>query len=149
MSKSLALKWHFFSYPSSISVYCEYFNLFMRRLGFNPAQIGFTTLLGLPSLLVPLFLLLGENFRARKTVLVITALALSTCCILPLSSLTVPVLQPSCNPETSMDSIDTTQQIVRNNAPVHLTYDNSGSMVFPKSIIYQPRSNMTMTPISK
>ena len=95
--KSIALKWHFFTFLSTINFYGEYLNLFMKQLGFNPAQTGFTTHMGLPNLFAPLYLLFGEKFRARKTVLIVAAVALSVCCVLPLLSLIVPPLQPKCH----------------------------------------------------
>ena len=113
----------------------------MKQLGFNPAQIGLTTLVGLPNLLVPLCLLFGERFRARKTVLVVSAVALSVCCVLPLLSLIVPPLQPKCYSKTSMNSFDTTQQAVLKNAPVHLKYANNTS-IFKRSVV-SSRFNLT------
>ena len=152
--ESIALKWHFFTFLSTINFYGEYFNLFMKQLGFNPAQIGFTTLMGLPNLLAPLYLLLGEKFRARKTVLIVAAVALSVCCVLPLLSLIVPALQPKCFWETSVNSFDTTQQAVLRNAPVHVKYPNNTnifkrSVRFSKDIIHISRSNLTTTLLRK
>ena len=92
---SFALKWYFFNCPSSTVLFGAYFNLFMKQLGFNPAQIGLTTLLGLPQLLIPLYLMFGEKFRARKTLAVLGTAGLSVCCMLPLLSLIVPALQPT------------------------------------------------------
>ena len=150
---SFALKWHFFTFLSTINFYGEYFNLFMKQLGFNPAQIGFTTLMGLPNLLAPLYLLLGEKFRARKTVLIVAAVALSLCCVLPLLSLIVPPLQPKCYSKTSVNSFDATSedathQAVIKNALVHLKYANDAnifkrSIPSSKDVIRKPRSNLT------
>ena len=122
---SVALKWHFLSYVSSAFIYCEYFNLFMKQLGFNTAQIGLTTLLGGLNLLIPLCLQFGEKFRAGKTMLVIVAVRLSVCFMLPLLSLIVPPLQPKCFPTTLPHSLDTTRQIVLRNASAHSKYANS------------------------
>ena len=88
---------------SSAFIYCEYFNLFMKQLGFNTAQIGLTTLLGSLNLFIPLCLQFGEKFRARKTMLAIVGL--SVCCMLPLLSLIVPPLQPNCSPTTLLHSL--------------------------------------------
>ena len=142
--KSIALKWHFFTYLSTINFYGEYFNLFMKQLGFNPAQIGFTTLLGLPNLLAPLYLLLGEKFRARKALLVISAVAMSVCCVLPLLSFIVPPLQPKCYSKTSMDSFKPTQQSALKNAPPHLKYADN-AVVSSKNIIHLSPFNFTVS----
>ena len=112
----IALKWHFFSYVSGANAYLDYANLFMKQLGFNPAQIGLTNLFGLPNLLIPLCLYLGEKFRARKTVVVVVTAGQSMLCILPLLSLIVPALQPRCASETAMDSFEATPQAVVRNA---------------------------------
>ena len=148
--RSIALKWHFFTFVSTTSFYEEYFNLFMKQLGFNPAQIGFTTLLGLPNLLAPLYLLLGEKFQARKTLLIVVAVALSVCCVLPLLSLIVPQLQPKCHLKTSMDSFTPTQQTVLKYAPLHWKYVNntkifkrSVALNFSKDIIHLSPFNLT------
>ena len=166
---SIALKWHYFSYISSVCVYSEYFNLFMKQLGFNTAQIGLSTLLGALDLLILSFLLLGEKFQARKTVLVIVALGVAFCCILPLGSLIVPALHPKCYPTTSLHSSNASVNLRK--ASMHskyandtkasgqtaskygtfpyLTPANNGSLApvlrnrsvkFPKSIIRQPAS---------
>ena len=95
--KSVALKWYFFSCIGSVGLFCECFNLFMKQLGFNPGQIGLTTLFGIQHLFIPLCLFFGEKFRARKIVAVFGTLAASVCCMLPLLSLVVPALQPICN----------------------------------------------------
>ena len=142
----VAHKWHFFTFLSTINFYCEYFNLFMKQLGFNPAQIGFTTLMGLPNLLAPLYLLLGEKFRARKTVLIVVAVAFSVCCVLPVLSLIVPALQPKCYSKTLIDSFEVTQQAPQ--APAPLKYVNNAnifkrSVVSSKDIIHLYPFNMT------
>ena len=142
--KSIALKWHFFTYLSTINFYVEYFNLFMKQLGFNPAQIGFTTLLGLPSLLAPLYLLLNEKFRARKALLVISAVAMSVCCVLPLLSLIAPPLQPKCYSKSSINSFKPTQQSALKNAPPHLKYADS-AVVSSKNIIHLSPFNLTVS----
>jgi hypothetical protein len=93
--KSVALKWYFFSCGGTVGFFSEYFNLFMKQLGFNPGQIGLTALFGIPHLLIPLCLLFGEKLRARMIVAVFGTLAASVCCMLPLLSLVVPALQPT------------------------------------------------------
>jgi hypothetical protein len=119
--KSVALKWYFFSCPGSVIMFCEYFNLFMKQLGFNPGQIGLTALLGIPHLFIPLCLLFGEKFRARKTVAVFGTLAASVCCMLPLLSL---VLQPTCytKPYTAFKSARKVIQL--RNGTVDLNYSS-------------------------
>ena len=97
---SVALKWYFFSCESSVALYSEYFNLFMKQLGFNPAEIGFTTLLGLPILFIPLCLLFSEKLQARKATAIFGTIGVLVCCVLPLFALIFPALQPRCNPET-------------------------------------------------
>ena len=151
---SIAIKWHFFSYSSGVNIFGEYFNLFMKQLGFNPAQIGFTTLLGLPSLLIPLCVLFGEKFRAMKTVLVILAVGLLVCCMLPLLSLIVPALEPKCFAETPIDAFEPTQRAVSRNTPVHLKYAKDRinlkrSVILPKDIILSSRSNVVKPHLSE
>ncbi len=125
--KSLALKWYFFNSPSSTALFSEYFNLFMKQLGFNPAQIGLTTLLGLPQLFIPLYLLFGEKFRARKILAVFGTAGLSVCCMLPLLSLIVPALQPTCYSTISIDSFEATRQDILRNGSVRLKYAHNGN----------------------
>ena len=65
--KPLALKWNYF-FISGIIVFVEYFNLYMKQLGFSSFHIDFTTLLGALRPLEPLFGFLGDRFRARKLI---------------------------------------------------------------------------------
>ena len=44
--KYLALKWSYLFFGSGLIVLIEYFNLYMKQLGFSPSQIGFTTRFG-------------------------------------------------------------------------------------------------------
>lgn len=94
--QSIALKWYFVTFHGAALLYGEFFNLFMKQLGFNPDQIGYTTLLGLPHLFAPLFLLFGDRFRARKVVVVIVTFGAFVYSILPLFSLVIPSLHPVC-----------------------------------------------------
>ena len=136
--RSLALKWYFFSCASSTILYCEFFNLFMKQLGFNPAQIGLTTLLGLPQLFIPLYLMFGEKFRARKTLAVFGTIGLSVCCMLPLLSLIVPPLQPTCYSTISIDSFDATRQDVLRNGSVRLKYAHNANNLSSSKIHKTP-----------
>ena len=143
--KSLALKWYFFNCPSTTALFCEYFNLVMKQLGFNPAQIGLTTLLGLPQLFIPLYLMFGEKFRARKTLAVFGTIGLSVCCTLPLLSLIVPALKPACYSTTSIDSFEATRQDRLINGSVRLRYvyntkNLSGSRIH-KTLFYLTSTN--------
>ena len=147
---SIALKWHFFSYISGVNIYQEYFNLFMKQLGFNPAQIGFTTLLGLPNLLIPLYLLGSEKFRARKTVLIIAVVAQSVCCMSPLLSLIVPALQPTCVSEMSTDSFDPSQRNVIKNASGDSKYATDANNLRPSVVSLKgSRPNMAVLHIRR
>ena len=122
--KSVALKWYFFSCTGSVALFSEYFNLFMKQLGFNPGQIGLTALFGIQHLLIPLCLLFGEKFRARKTVAVFGTLVASVCCILPLLSLVVPALQPTCYTKPYMAFKSASKAIQLRNGTVHLNYSS-------------------------
>ena len=143
--KSLALKWYFFNCPSSSVLFCEYFNLVMKQLGFNSAQIGLTTLLGLPQLFIPLYLMFGEKFRARKTLAVLGTVGLSLCCMLPLLSLIVSTMQPTCYSTTSIDSFDATRQDRLINGSVRLRYvyntNNLSASKIHKTLPYLPSTN--------
>ena len=144
--KSLVLKWHYFSYYSSAVVFAEYFNLFMKQLGFNPAQIGLTTLFGLPHLLIPLCLLFGEKFRVRKAVAVFGCLAAFVCCILPLSALIIPALQPKC--DTTSHSISNGSKRLANDmnyGSVRSKYVNYTNMLFGLTIHKTIPSSVTPT----
>jgi hypothetical protein len=129
--KSVALKWYFFSCPGSVGLFVECFNLFMKQLGFNPGQIGLTALLGIPHLLIPLCLLFGEKFRARKIVAVFGTLAASVCCMLPLLSLVVPALQPICNSKPYVKQ----QSFLSINGSMHLRNFTSNKSL---EVIQQP-----------
>ncbi|CAB4024782.1 Hypothetical predicted protein [Paramuricea clavata] len=122
--KSVALKWYFFSCSGSVALFCEYFNLFMKQLGFNPGQIGLTTLFGIPHLLIPLCLLFGEKFRARKIVAVFGTLGASVCCMLPLLSLVVPALQPTCYTKPYIAFTSAKKAIQLRNGTVDLNYSS-------------------------
>ena len=52
--KSLALKWCHLFFLGGMTVFVEYFNLYMKQFGLNTSQIGFTTLFGLLQLTVPI-----------------------------------------------------------------------------------------------
>ena len=93
--KTLALKSYFFT-SSAVGIYCEYFSLLMKQFGFKADQIGLTTLLGLPPLLIPMCMWFGEKFRARKTLAFLGTLGAVVCCVLPLFPLIIPALQPTC-----------------------------------------------------
>ena len=157
LMKSFALKWYYFSCPASISLYCEYFNLFMKQLGFNPAQIGFTTLLGVLHLLIPLCLLFGEKFRARKIVAVFGTIGVLVCSTLPLLALIVPALQPACFSTTFNDSVEATSQGIltdasvrlKSDASVRLKYANDTSSLFASETLPYLSSTYTIssTPI--
>ena len=91
--KSLALKWNVL-FLSGVIVFAEYFNLYMKQLGFNPSQIGLMTLFGLFQLLVPLFGLLGDRFRARKLIFAVLTVVLFLVTLAPLLPLVVSF--PTC-----------------------------------------------------
>ena len=133
--KSFALKWYFFNCPSSATLFAEYFSLFMKQLGFNPAQIGLTSLFGLPQLFLPLYLLFGEKLRARKIAAFFGTLVLTVCCMLPLLAVIVPALQPTCSTTTSIDSAKATQQALHRSGPMHSRYAKiSNNTSFPKEV---------------
>ena len=128
----------------------------MKQLGFNTAQIGLATLFGALDLLILSCLLLGEKFRARKIVLVIVALGVSVCCMLPLLSLTVPTLKPKCSATILLNSSDTTQHIVLRNASEHSKYANYTSNQAAsadrdhRSLPYLPSANaISLTSLKK
>ena len=123
--ESFALRWYFFNCPSSVTLYAEYFNLFMKQLGFNPSQIGLTSLLGVPHLFVPLCLLFGEKFRARKIMAVFGTVGILVCCMLPLISLIVPAMQPTCDATTPIVSATVTHETVFRNGSLHWRYANN------------------------
>ena len=129
--KSLALKWYFFCCPASVNLYSEYFSLFMKQLGFNSAQIGLTTLFGVPQLLIPLFLLFGEKFRARNAVAVFATLGTAVCCSLPLVAILVPEMKPICRAEVNVvksnDSLKVIQDGMLQYASLRSNYVNNVS----------------------
>jgi hypothetical protein len=107
-----------------VGFFSEYFNLFMKQLGFNPGQIGLTALFGIPHLLVPLCLLFGEKLRARMIVAVFGTLAASVCCMLPLLSLVVPALQPTCYTKPYIAFKSASKAIQLRNGTVHSNYSS-------------------------
>ena len=66
----------------------------MKQLGLTPQQIGFTTFLGIPHLLIPLCLFLGDRFRARKMVVFVATLVLVVTCFLTIVPLLISL--PTC-----------------------------------------------------
>ena len=118
--KSVALKWYFFTCVATGALFGEYFNLFMKQLGFNPGQTGLTTLFGVPQLFVLLFLMFAEKLRARKTVTVFGTLGALVCSVLPLLSLLVPPLQPACYTKTTFGA--SIKAIQLGNGSAHLSY---------------------------
>ena len=145
--KSFALKWYFFNCPSSTILYAEYFSLFMKQLGFNPAQIGLTSLFGVLQLFLPLYLMFGERFRARKTSAFAGTLGLSVCCLLPLLAMIVPALQPTCYATPSINSTKATQAFQRHGSGHSGNINNSKHLSVSKGTLSDLRS--TMTPILK
>jgi hypothetical protein len=125
--KSIALKWYYFSCQGSSNLYREYFSLFMKQLGFNPAQIGLTTLFGVMNLFIPLCLLFGEKFRARKIVIVVVTVTVLICYTLPVSALIIPPLHPMCNSTTSNNSLEVKQQQILRNGSMHLKHGKDAS----------------------
>ena len=145
--KSFALKWYFFNCPSSALLYAEYFSLFMKQFGFNPAQIGLTSLLGVPQLFLPLYLLCGEKLRARKIAAFLGTFGLTVCCMLPFVAVIVPALQPTCYATTSTDSVQATQAL-HINGSVHSRYAKTLNYILVSKIT-QSDLRSTVTPILK
>ena len=117
--KSLALKWYFFCCPASANLYSEYISLFMKQLGFNAAQIGLTALFGLPQLLIPLFLLFGEKFRARNAVAVLGTLGTALCCSLPLVAIAIPEMKPICRTEANVVKSNDSLKVIQDGMLQH------------------------------
>ena len=109
--RSIALKWYYFACIATAALFAEYFNLFMKQLGFNAGQTGLTTLLGIPQLFIPLSLMFAEKFRVRKIVAVIGVLGALICCVLPLQSLVVPTLKPACHTKTNVMASATATEV--------------------------------------
>ena len=103
----------------------------MKQLGFNSAQIGLTTLFGLPQLLIPLFLLFGEKFRARNAVAVFATLGTAVCCSLPLVAIVIPEMKPICCAEANVvksnDSLKVIQGGMLQYASLRSNYVNNVS----------------------
>ena len=108
---SIALKWYFFTCLAISALFAEYFNLFMKQLGYNPGQTGLTTLMGIPQLFIPLSLMFAEKFRVRKIVAIIGVLGAFICCVLPLLSLVIPTLKPTCYTKTTETASDKATQL--------------------------------------
>ena len=87
--KSLALKWGFFCKISSMVVFEEYSPLYYKQLGLSAAEVGLTSLLGVPLLFGPLVGYLSDKFRARKLCLFISILGLVVLLLAPLLPLVV------------------------------------------------------------
>ncbi|CAB4014681.1 Hypothetical predicted protein [Paramuricea clavata] len=94
--KSIVLKWYYFWCVGSVVVYSEFSHLYMKQLGLSPRQIGFTNLVGVPSLFIPLCLFIGDKFRARKLLVTIGLVFLVVCYFLPLLPLIFSSPAPSC-----------------------------------------------------
>jgi hypothetical protein len=152
--KSFALKWYLLTCPSGGILYAEYSSLFMKQLGFNPAQIGLTSLFGLPQLFMPLYLLFGEKFRARKTLAFMGTFVLLLTCTLPLLAVIVPALQPTCYSATSTDSAEGIQHASHTSGSVRSEYANvSNNRLTVSKITKTARSlpdlRFTITPALK
>ena len=93
--KSIVLKWYYFWCVGSVVVYSEFSHLYMKQLGLSPWQIGFTNLMGVLSLFIPLCLFIGDKFRARKLLVTIGLVFLVVCYFLSLLPL-VSSPAPSC-----------------------------------------------------
>ena len=101
----LALKWSFFFQIGSQVAFEEYLPLFLKQLGFNASQVGFTAAMGLPILFSPLFGLLGDKFRARKLVLILLILFLLLLILAPLLALVSPL--GDCKEIRNHSTVDT------------------------------------------
>ena len=139
---SFMLKWFYFNCVGSVILYSEFCHLFLKQLGFNPQQIGLTTLIGAPHILVPLFLLIADKFRARKLVASVASVGVIFTCLLPLLALIVPL--PTCfaansqtaNSQTANHSTDTpfTTKITLINGSVHSTSSDTATSVSDRSL---------------
>ncbi|XP_046860810.1 uncharacterized protein LOC124454050 [Xenia sp. Carnegie-2017] len=109
--KSFMLGWFAFCNLGFQSLYAEYFNLFLKQLGFNPGQIGLTTMFGLIYLAIPFYLYFGEKYRARKVLVVFNNCMMFVVCLLPLLSLIVPSLKTKC-----VVSSDITNKSIQNSS---------------------------------
>ena len=101
--KCLALKWNYF-FTSGVIVFIEYFNLYMKQLGFSPFHIGFTTLFGALQPLEPLFGFLGDRFRWRNLIFKVLTPVLLLITLTPLLPLVVSF--PTCFVNQSETSIN-------------------------------------------
>ena len=134
---SLALKWSFLFTVSGVIVFGEYCNLYAIQLGLSPSQIGFASLFGVQNLFVPLFLFLGDRFRARKLILTVLLLFLFLTNLAPLLPLAVSL--PTCFVTTSESTVNPTRHVVSteyfdNNLDIHLNMPTNGSS---NSVLFQ------------
>ena len=105
-TRSLALKWNWLFFGSGKIVFTEYCNLYMKQLGLNPSQIGFTTLFGVMHLFLPLLGLLGDRFRARKLIFTAMTPVLFLTSLAPLFPLVVSL--PTCFAKKSESAMNQT-----------------------------------------
>ena len=101
--KCLALKWNYF-FTSGVIVFVEYFNIYMKQLGFSSFHIGFTTLFGALQPLEPLFGFLGDRFRWRNLIFKVLTPVLLLITLTPLLPLVVSF--PTCFVNQSETSIN-------------------------------------------
>ena len=105
-TRSLALKWNWLFFGSGKIIFTEYCNLYMKQLGLNSLQTGFTTLFGVMYLLLPLLGFLGDKFRARKLIFTAMTPVLFLTTLAPLLPLVVSF--PTCFAEKSESAMNQT-----------------------------------------
>ena len=91
--KSVALKWFFFT-TAGVTVYEEFFHVFMKQLGFSPQQIGISNLFGVQHIFIPLLLYVGDKYRVRNRIIWIVSSVSIINCLIPL--LPIVVSLPTC-----------------------------------------------------
>ena len=96
----------FLLYSGTIT-FGEYSPLYLKQLGLSASQVGLSTLMGLPLLFVPLAGYLGDRFRARKLVLLISIVILILQALAPLLNPLFTTLQ-NCNSPSNVQLINQT-----------------------------------------
>ena len=105
--KAVALRWSTFFLYSGTITFEEYSPLYLKQLGLSASQVGLSTLMGLPLLFVPLAGYLGDRFRARKLVLLISIVILILQALAPLLNPLLTTLQ-KCNSLSNVQLINQT-----------------------------------------
>ncbi|XP_028404627.1 uncharacterized protein LOC114527183 [Dendronephthya gigantea] len=137
--QGLAIRWTFFFMMSSAIVYEEYTTLYFNQLGLSTSAVGLALLFAIPFLpLVPVLGLLGDKYRARKLIFIISIVVFIILTLAPLLPLFV-------NFNLCVGKQSRTLSLNQTSAPEQSFYSENDSNQFQKRFAFA--SNKSLSPV--